>query len=1780
MKKVIIIGAGPAGLTAGYDLLSKSSEYEVTIVEESSVVGGLCARHENEENVLDAGGHMFISNNAAVKRFWNSILPSQGVPSKDDLILDRYCKISNGGPNPSEIEDVLLSRERITRFYKDTKFYETPIRFNKENVKNIGFATSIKSGFSQIGGNVFKHKENSLEDYYIKRIGKQLYSMFLEEYLEKVWGKKPSQMGNEWGAISEKNTITPCVTMEKSVKDYEKANATSAARYYYPKYGAYQMWEAAADRFIEMGGSIHKNCKVTSITTNQNRITSVKCSADGDEFVVRCDYLISSMPIRDLIMGMDNVDYNVKLVAETLSYRGLVSVLVELTDMVWKNDSDEYKTLDNIIPDSFIYINNLNVKVSRIQVYNNFSPYMVRNNDHYYLGLNYYCNEGDYYWSMNNRDWQKTVESDLMKLGIIRTENSIVGFNKVKYSKAFPAYYDGIENLELIKNFLNRFDNLYCVGRNGQHRFSNIDESMKTSFEAVKNILGYVRTKDNIWNVNDKEDDADDKSYNSALLSGEGEYRGNARPIQKQINSDNKEEETEYVPPRRMRRPMMTPIKKAVPNAEPVFLDNSVVIAARPERTIPISEEVNVPAAEVNNEIEDDTQSKALKTPGYSSTAEYVSKNVASVKVPRPGMPVPSVRTAPVAPVAENIPEAAPAYEAAEPVVEAVAAPVVETMAEPVVETVKEPAYEEPVYVSETVAEPVYEQPVYEAAPVAEPVYEEPVYEAEPVAEPVYEKPVYESEPVEESVYEEPVYESEPIAEPAYEEPVYETEIPVEEETEEPANEIEEPVAEEPDYASMSQDDLFAAEEEKKNAETVQETIALSVDYEAVSKADASHVEKVMEDSISQKEANEIISPKTAFSRKSLGSIGNEERYKAEEKTHVETKPFAFATVSSFKGLDKDSPDYVSVENVITKEKVHENSDDNTPVSFSKATTFNEGIDERIANPHEKLIDSSAEEGAEVIQFVKASKFKEEAPAKTYSDRSEFVHEEEDEFSPEKLDKESNIKNVFKSAFKKIADSVPFVSKDTASETNESVQEKETPKKTIFRVSEDPVFESMEEPRVPKPVSPDGESSEKTIFRIVEEPVSEEVDSESSTVKEHVIDTVENDPEELTAEVTEEHVIEGAKEEYAAVEEPLYEAEEEPAYETSEEPVDEVAEPVAEIAEEPVFEEIKEEYAAVEESAFDRVENEPEETIEEVAEEPSYEAINEEYAAVEEPVYETVEEPAYESYEEHAAEAVETSVNEEAEESQSMKIANSYDYIYSQTPVSEEVAGASEEEYVTNTASEAETFEEYVQPETAYAKEEKYEEYSVEEPVYETYEKADEVIDETEPETETPAQTSDVYDDYEELERGYDEFVKEETPVSETVEETAEETPYSETAQETAEATHVAEAAEEKPVEETVQEEDDSLSSIDEQAASRAIVKGGSNRYHDFSSIQKSEDSERISRSGSVSSDLYGDNFAVSSIGKKGVMDHMLDDLDGGKEYESTRRPAGGIIKSESPYFNHETRENENRSESGSFKIIKESGTHFDFSSREQTLINLKNNISYHNEREEAAKKPEETNRNAFEETSRIVPEETKRIVPEENNRIVHEDRPVLKQEPERRPQTLDIPILSKVVSVSAPEPAEALESISSKETEKPVERKIQSINPSPEKTTPVAKQDYLKKEIDTSIVFKNARVIKTTKITRGIDEAPEVKKKEEKRDKIFSENEKVIAVIRNGEVIPVEEDKPKAKKPRKSTKKKKAESEEDMVQPPISVMLDAKEAAEMTEPLESPAKRKRGVTL
>ena len=1611
MKKVIIIGAGPAGLTAGYDLLSKSSDYEVTIVEESSVVGGLCARLESEENVLDAGGHMFISKNPAVKNFWTSILPAQGVPSKDDKLIDRYCKIHNGGPDPDVEEDVILSREKLTRIYKDNKFYESPIKFNKDAVKNFGIATSIKSGFSQIGGNVFKHKETSLEDYYINRFGKQLYQMFIEEYLEKIWGREPSRINADFGPVSEKSLIAPIISADKN-KDYEKLPAPYAARYYYPKYGAYQMWETVADRFIEMGGSIHKNCKVTGVTVMNDKIHSVRCCADGDEFVVNCDYLISSMPVRDLVLGMDNADPAVSLAAENLSYRGMVSVCVELTEIKWKNDTEDYKTVDNAIPDSVIYVSNPNVKVSRIQVYNNFSPYMVRNSEHFYLGLNYYCNEGDYYWSMGNRDWKKTVVNDLLKLGIIDSEDKVVGYNKTKFGKAFPAYYDGYDNFDKIKKYLNKFDNLYCVGRNGQHRFSSIDESMKTSFEAVKNILGYVKSKDNIWDVNEKSDGDDGKAYNSALLSGEGEYRGNYVPLQKKI--DDNGEEKEYVPPRRMRRPMMTPIKKGDPNklSEPIILNDSVVIAARPEKSIPITSSEDEPmdvalTMEELNNIDSAFENKVEPVPSMPVAVEEVNKfentqafeetiikesyekvnDFENESIFETVVPEETVEFAEETP-AGNIDEFAAFAESIDGE---------RLEAEP------DDEEEEPVNIYDIfgTSQPVAEEintPAEEVTEVAEEVVEDTVETAEEVAEDTAEETVDTVEEVAEETTEEAVA-AEEAAEEVVEETAEEAVANVEEAAEETVEETTETVEEAAETEEIIKESTEAVEEDSNTAEEVVET-AKSEDKRETSGRFVSPIALASEFGNSEEKESEestdsISLPgggRSVFSRRTRNANNRTpERWQRNDKPATK-----FGKTYNFVN------DIDETERLVTREQAKGGDTESLGVSFNRVEKFKTDDVVDSTNPHERVIMKENNSDSPRTELRVTSRFKnEERPEEIEKERLNcpiFADKDED-------DELSKILAIpIEKPGKKMPEFVPGKNKKGDIEEVTVDENKDAANEETETVTEDVAIETLE--------------------TVKEEVVAEQV---AETAEENVSEeNIEESVKEIAEEPKEESVVEAS--------ENAEEANEEVSFE---EPVTETIEDVKEETSEEAFEENIEN--TVEEAVFEEPVEVAEETAEETAEE----------VAFEEPAAEIIED---------TAEAAEEAAFEEPVEVEEEPAEEKVEEVAFEEPAAEIIEDTAE-------AAEEVTFEEPVAV-TEEIAEETVEEAAFEEPAAETIEESEESTEE----------------------------VSFEEPASEVLE--AEEPSFEETR---VEDSAFAEAAENALTEKET--EDDDLLHINEQAASRAIVKSWQNKYNGVGAPAKEDNSnERVVNRGDISSELYGESFAASLKGKRGVMDYMLDDLDGGKEYVMRSKPESSTPKPEEPQI--EKTESDPKDFS-SYQIIKESGFRYDSGKNESA--------------------------------------KTESSAPANND----------------------------------------------------------AISPSPVKPLGERRPDYYKKEIDTSIVFKNARVIKSTKITREPEEETH-HVKVERKETVFSDKQKVIAVIRNGEVIPVkdtveeqpkEEVKPvkeetsksykKGKKGKKGKNKKDvAETSEEIMQAPISVMLDAKEAAEMTEPLESPIVRNRNVKL
>jgi len=507
MKKCIIIGGGPAGLTAGYDLLLKSDEYEVIILEQSDVLGGISRTVKYNGNRMDIGGHRFFSKDRAVTDFWEKLMPTQGAPSIDDKILGREKPLVKGGPDPETEDKVMLIRRRISRIYYLNKFFDYPISMKPQTFINMGLPRTVKAGFSYLKSTVSKKEETSLENFYINRFGKVLYSMFFEGYTEKLWGRHPSEISADWGAQRVKGLSILAVIkdmLSKLVPGKDRKVETSLIEeFVYPKLGPGQFWETVGDEFVKMGGKILYNHKVTDINVSDGKIDSVKCIADGEEKVFDGDIFFSSMPVKDLVAGMgESVPAAPAEIAAGLPYRDFVTVGLLLNKLNLKNETD-IKTLGNIVPDCWIYVQDVGVKLGRIQIFNNWSPYLVKDPENtVWVGLEYFCNEGDSFWNMDEKTCVETAVKELKSMGVIDADAEILDSHREKVQKAYPAYFDTYDRMNELVDYLDTFENLYCIGRNGQHRYNNMDHSMATSFEAVSNVISGKKTKENIWSVN------------------------------------------------------------------------------------------------------------------------------------------------------------------------------------------------------------------------------------------------------------------------------------------------------------------------------------------------------------------------------------------------------------------------------------------------------------------------------------------------------------------------------------------------------------------------------------------------------------------------------------------------------------------------------------------------------------------------------------------------------------------------------------------------------------------------------------------------------------------------------------------------------------------------------------------------------------------------------------------------------------------------------------------------------------------------------------------------------------------------------------------------------------------------------------------------------------------------------------------------------------------------------------------------------------------------------
>jgi protoporphyrinogen oxidase len=460
-KKVAIIGGGPAGLTASYEL-SKAGVKSI-VLEKDQTVGGISRTVNYKNYYFDIGGHRFFTKVKMVDDIWKEVL-----------------------------EDDFLKCKRLSRIYFNNKFFYYPLR-PINALLGLGLWESFLIFTSYLQAQIFpSKKEETLEEWISNRFGKFLYRTLFKTYTEKVWGIPCSEIRAEWAAQRIKGLSLLIAMKNALVKSQSNGGNGSVIKtlvdsFDYPKLGPGMMWQTMAEIVRGKGSRIYLGVEVEGILWNNNKIESLEAKQNGQKKFVHGTHFISSMPIRELIQKFKpSVPEKVLEAANKLNYRDFITVAL----IVNRHD---------IFPDNWIYIHDPNVKLGRIQNFKNWSPYMVPGSDKTCLGLEYFCFEGDELWNMTDKELLELGKKELEVLGLVRMceiEDGAV----VRMPKAYPVYdRDYHKNLMTIRRYLENFSNLQTIGRNGLHRYNNQDHSMMTGVFAARNVIG---ANCDIWSVN------------------------------------------------------------------------------------------------------------------------------------------------------------------------------------------------------------------------------------------------------------------------------------------------------------------------------------------------------------------------------------------------------------------------------------------------------------------------------------------------------------------------------------------------------------------------------------------------------------------------------------------------------------------------------------------------------------------------------------------------------------------------------------------------------------------------------------------------------------------------------------------------------------------------------------------------------------------------------------------------------------------------------------------------------------------------------------------------------------------------------------------------------------------------------------------------------------------------------------------------------------------------------------------------------------------------------
>jgi protoporphyrinogen oxidase len=507
-KTAIIIGAGPAGLTAAYELLARTDVHPI-ILERSSYMGGIARTMNYRGNRVDLGGHRFYSKSDRVMDWWFSHLP-----------LARGDEAERGDLH-------MLLRPRKSRIYFLRRFFPYPVQPSWETVGKLGEWRTLKIGFSYLRSMLFPIKPaTNLEQFFINRFGRGLYRTFFKSYTEKVWGVPCTQIGAEWGAQRIKGLSILSVirhmlkrsTNERGDRVSQKQSDTShIEQFLYPKLGTGQMWEEVARKIRAMGGEILSGFDVTGVEAREGRIASVTAQdPNGNARRFAGDYFFSTTSVQELVRGLgDAVPANLRAISEGLQYRNFITVGLLLNKLKLREPGD---TSGKLISDNWIYIQEPDVLVGRLQIFNNWSPYLVADSTKVWLGAEYFCHQNDELWHKSDDELTQFAVEELEKIQVI-DKADVLDSAVARVPKAYPAYFGTYARFPELREYLDKFENLFLVGRNGMHKYNNMDHSMLTAMTAVDNLIAGITDKSNIWAVNTEDDYLEAKSSVQALAA-------------------------------------------------------------------------------------------------------------------------------------------------------------------------------------------------------------------------------------------------------------------------------------------------------------------------------------------------------------------------------------------------------------------------------------------------------------------------------------------------------------------------------------------------------------------------------------------------------------------------------------------------------------------------------------------------------------------------------------------------------------------------------------------------------------------------------------------------------------------------------------------------------------------------------------------------------------------------------------------------------------------------------------------------------------------------------------------------------------------------------------------------------------------------------------------------------------------------------------------------------------------------------------------------------------